>query len=1054
MIPQEVISRILDEDIVKIIDDEGIELKKEGANWKCCCPFHNEKTPSLIVSPTKNMWHCFGCHEGGNAISFVMKYKSLGFIEAVEYLAEKRHIQYEKKELTPEEREAQFKREKLININRVAWEFFRASLESSPGAKEFCKKRGWNEKTLEDYGVGYAPAGNSLLKYLADKGWKDEKVFLEAGIVKRNEERGTLYDTFRERIIFPIYDGAGIIRGFSGRYVGVKDDVAKYLNTGETPIYQKRNELFGLHQARRKISSTGTAVLVEGNPDVIRLHQIGVENAVAPLGTALTDEQIKALKRAKAITAVLIGDTDKAGIKAVISHGEQLIKKGLSVRVIELPEGKDPDEFFMTHTHEFEELLTKANDYLPWLAKLKMTNAISQAEISEVIKELCQIMAHISDENVVDMYITQFSKDYKYGSIWKAERYKAKSALEREQIKEQGSEEMMQEYGFYIKNNCYFCPGEKGGDRRWSNFILKPILHIRDEKNAKRVFQMVNDKGQEAVVKFNQSELVSFTDFKTRTESAGNYVWEAGQPELTILKKHLYNNTASADEIKQLGWQKKHGFFAWGNGGLDNGTFEKVDKYGIMTIGGKKYYLPGCAMDTQDNTQGYQFERKFVYTETNDITMRDFSNKLITVFGDNAKVGLAFLLATLFKDIIVSITTSFPILNLFGPKGTGKTEMGSSLMSFFIPNNKAVNVNNATKAGLAEAVAEVSNALVHLDEYKNNMDLDRREFLKGLWDGAGRSKMDMDNDKKRVTTSVDCGVIMSGQEMPTADIALFNRLIFLTFAKSEFTDQERRNFEDLMIIEKRGLTHLTAEILRQRNYFQANFRENWDAAVMELNDRVRDFCVEDRTLRNWAIVLSAYRTLAGRLDIPMSYEELLNVCSTGCADQNAKTKQNNELSGFWDILDILVSSSKIWIDVDYKIQNGGDKEYTIKEGNKVQLSRNKTYLFINFKRISQLYTKEAKEGSGKSIPAESLRFYLEHSSEFMGTMKSMRFKMIDNASGYINSQSVKSKVTSAMIFDYDAIKEHYNIDINIDMNTEQLSESSAPSAAPEIPKLL
>ena len=297
----------------------------------------------------------------------------------------------------------------------------------------------------------------------------------------------------------------------------------------------------------------------------------------------------------------------------------------------------------------------------------------------------------------------------------------------------------------------------------------------------------------------------------------------------------------------------------------------------MVTINGQKFYIPGCSLDTKDNATGYQLQRRFVYAVTNDISLHDFAVKLITVFGDNAKVALCFLFATLFKDIVTSVTTSFPILNLFGPKGTGKSELGHSLTSFFIPNNIAPNINNTTKAALAEAVAEVSNAIVHLDEYKNNLDLEKREFLKGLWDGAGRSRMNMDNDKRRETTAVDCGVVMSGQEMPTADIALFNRLIFLTFSKSTFSDQEKRDYEDLKLIEKRGLTHLTGQILTLRNYFQGNFRSSWDQALADLNDRVRSESIEDRTLRNWTTVLAAYKCLEKRLDLPFGYPDLLDI---------------------------------------------------------------------------------------------------------------------------------------------------------------------------------
>ena len=1071
MIPQDIIDRVNDLDIVSVIQGEGIELKRLGASKVCCCPFHNEKTPSLHVHTARNTWKCFGCGMGGNGISFIMELHKMRFPEAVKHLAKAHNIHFEERELTPEEKERNFRREQLININKAALAFYQKKLEESrkiylkatedkktvPAAgrpAEYCEKRSWSVEILQEFGVGYAPKSGGLIEHLKSLGWKF-KDMKDAGLAKENPDTGSRYDTFRERILFPIYDKYGCVCGFSGRYIGEGDGIAKYLNTGETEIFTKGKFLFGYYQGYREIATEETVFLVEGNPDAIRLHQIGKRNTVAPLGTALTIDQIRELQR-RAQTVVIVGDTDDAGVKAVEKNGRLLLQNGLNVRVMVLPEGKDPDEYFQTRQHEFAECYANNTyDFIPWSAEKQLNGLTSQAEISKAIKEVAGLIANVRNESVVEMYLTDFSKSKKFpgGAIWRAEYNKAKAALERKNLKEEGAEDMAAEYGFYVRDNCYYGASDKGGNKRWSNFVLIPILHIRDEKNARRIFNMKNQSGQECVVKFNQSELVSFTDFKTRTESAGNFVWEAGQPELTTLKKYLYNGTASADEIRQLGWQKRYGFYAWGNGGLADGKFEAVDKFGIVTIRGNKYYLPGNALDTQDNVSGYQLMRKFAFTKTNDISLREFCERLITVFGDNAKVGISFLLATLFKDIVTSVTTSFPMLNLFGPKGTGKTQLGHALTSFFISDYIAPNINNTTKAALAEAVAEVSNALVHIDEYKNNLDLEKREFLKGLWDGAGRSRMNLDNDKRRETTAVDCGVILSGQEMPTADIALFNRLIFLTFTKSQFSDQEKKNFEELQLIEKRGLTHLTAEILQYRNQFQGKFRAAWDDAITDLNDKVRENNIEDRTLRNWAVVLSAFRCLNQYLDLPMSYDEMLNICAEMCCDQNAKTLQNNELSGFWNSIEILVTSRQIWSEIDYRIKVGNGRELKIKESkNPIILQQGKTYLFMSFNRIAQLYRKAARESDVKSIPPETLSFYLTHSSEFMGTVGSMRFKVPDTPQGYSASDSNKSKVTTAMIFDYDKIRELYGIDINVISGAayEEEEEDRSPESYPVI----
>lgn len=1069
IIPNEVIEQIHERDLVSILQGEGLELKREGANWKCCCPFHNEKTPSFVVSPARNLAHCFGENRSWDAIQFVMDRHSMTFYEAVEYLAGKLHIQYEKREPTPEEREIEHKKEQLIAANRAALTYYIQQLHRAPVAKDYCEARGWNEETIELFGVGYAPASGGLYQHMTGLGWKKE-VLLEAGLVNLGDD-GHYYDVFRERMIFPLYSKTGQLVAFTGRYIGKKEDVAKklkYLNTKETLIYRKGEVLFGWYQAARQVAANETVVLCEGNPDVMRLHQIKVGYAVAPCGTALTAENIEFLKSRSIKTVLMLGDMDSSGVKATKKHGIDLIKARLNVRVmtwtynehITPPDPKDPDEYFQRHpTGWAEALANNTHDFIPWYLAGLMEGKSTQSEVTEVITEIAGLLAYC-DATAVEMYLDRFAKQYKdraAAKVWRSEYYKAKNALDRSEVeKDKTSQEMLKSYGFYIKNRCYYGAGTSTSDRPWSNFIMEPVLHIRDERNARRIYRVINEAGVEEIVKFQQSELVSFTDFKRILESAGNYIWKATAAELTQLKPYLYENTPSADEIRQLGWQKRWGFYAWGNGGMDtSGRFMKADKFGVFTMNEHRFYLPGCAADTAANTQGYQIDRKFTYLETNDITLEEYATLLIKVFGNNAKVALAFLVATIFKDVITHITTSFPILNLFGPKGTGKSQLGHSLTAFFYTEYTAPNLAGSTKAALAEAVAEVSNAIVHLDEYKKDLPPDKQEILKGIWDGTGRTRINLDNDKRRETTAVDCGVIISGQEMPTADIALFSRMVFLTFSKTTFSDEEKRNFETLTRIEKRGLSHLTAKILSKRNLFTTQFRQAWDDTVTDLSNLVRTSAVEDRTLKNWATILAAVRVVDGQLELPFRYDEMLNMCAKMCVDQNNKTRQSNEMAGFWETVENLVGSSKAWIEVDYRISRGGRKISTReskKSGQEVQLNPNRRYLFVNFNRLSALYLKEGRDAQ-KVIPKDSLKYYLEHSPEYVGTIMSMKFKLIDNQLGYTPSDAdqVKTRTTTAMVFDYDAVTDNYGISLEVIQGYHE-NDSPAPATVPEPPK--
>lgn len=302
---------------------------------------------------------------------------------------------------------------------------------------------------------------------------------------------------------------------------------------------------------------------------------------------------------------------------------------------------------------------------------------------------------------------------------------------------------------------------------------------------------------------------------------------------------------------------------------------------------------------------------------------------------------------------------------------------------------------------------------------------------------------------------MDCGVIISGQEMPTADIAIFSRVLFLTFYKTTFTTQEKADFDTLRLIEGRGLTHLTEQLLSLRHIFQKNFRSAWDDAVSDLNARTRQYDVEDRTMRNWAVVLGAYKALAGHVDFPFTYDEILKIAASMCVEQNMKTKQSNELSGFWETVEVLASSNRIWPKVDYHIKLFS-KPVAIQESKyPLEFVQGKRYLCINFPRLAHMYAAEGKAIDGKTIPRDTLKYYLEHSPEFLGTAKSMRFRVIENVSGYFaeDQECGKSKVTTSMIFDYEAIRESYGIDIDIARGykeEEDGHESPATPAAPGI----
>ena len=723
---------------------------------------------------------------------------------------------------------------------------------------------------------------------------------------------------------------------------------------------------------------------------------------------------------------------------------------GFSVSVKEIPVGdgntkNDPDSYCTNRTR-FKDL--EEVDFITWYAGYAFKADGTTEDKSSAVTKIAQMVAMVGDDVKEQMYLEQLKKIYNHGKLWQTaiNREKQKISESKADKTKTINRDLLAKYGFFESNNCYYSTND-GKEFQWSNFVMQPMFHIKDSLNPKRLYRIRNQNKQEEIVEMKQEDLVSLSKFKQKVEGLGNYIWLATEKEMTRLKMYLYEQTETAVEITQLGWQRK-GFYAFGNGVFDT-EWHPVDEYGIVRLADKgNYYLPASSMIYRDDDKLFQFERRFVHLNYSGISMKEYFTKLVAVFGDNAKVGICFLLATLFRDVITGYTKSFPILNLFGPKGSGKSELGHSLMSLFIIDNTPPNIQNATIPALAELVAQCSNALVHIDEFKNNIDIDKREYLKGLWDGAGRSRINMDRDKKREITAVDSGVILSGQEMATADIALFSRLVFLTFSKSEFSDAEKKRYSELVDIRKRGLSHLTLLILRHRAKMEQQFVSNYHSCLSDIIDGLGAEKVEDRILRNWIIPLAAFRTLEGVLDLPFSYQDIRKVTLEGIVRQNAECKSNNELANFWNVVSFLQQDGEIFIEGDYRI------EYVNKfKSNLIKIEQlyqePKAVLLMRRNRIFMLYKKFGKQVGDSVLPEGSLNYYLENSKEYMGKKNSVRFKNIQNGvevqkAEQTGTGGIAYRKTStpdiALCFDYKMIRDTYNINLEVEVEGRETTD--------------
>ena len=1051
MIDERIIEQILDRaDIVDVIGGY-VELKKKGANYAACCPLHKEKTPSFMVNPARGTWHCFGCGKGGNVIGFLMEHDTLNFPEAVRALGKRYGIEVEETKLTPEQEQKRMKRDSMYVINQRCAEHFRANLldPANKVAADYVKGR-WGESYAEEMGIGYAPFNwSDLLKFAQASGLSIE-LMTEMGLLKTGEN-GKIYDFYRDRIMIPIRDRFRRVIGFTARDMSGAKDTAKYLNSIESDVYHKKDSIFGIDLSIRQAAKESKFYLVEGGPDVMQLQRIRVNNTIAPLGGDWTTGQLEQLKK-YATKVCFLPDadppkTDKgeklgAGTRNVMRNGLLAMKAGFGVTVKEIPLGEaqsknDPDSY-CTSIQKFQDL--EEVDFIPWYARYLFADVNTTEDRSNAINTICDMVAMVKDEVKESMYMKQLQEFYPDKNLWTKALNRAKKLEKAKQVINESKKidrDLYQKYGFYEEYDAYFAlAGDSGKAVQWSNFTMMPMFHIKDSLLPKRLYKIRNQNKQEEIIEMKQEDLVSLSKFKIKVEGIGNFIWLATEKELTKLKMFLYEQTETAIEVTQLGWQRQD-FFAFGNGAFDT-EWHPADEYGIVRLKAGNFYLPGCSTIYRDDVKLFQFERKFIHTTYNNVSFREYSDKLVQVFGDNAKVGICFLLASLFRDIIVGQTKSFPILNLFGPKGSGKSELGHSLMSFFIIKNTPPNIQNATIAALGDAVAQCANALVHIDEYKNSIDLDKREFLKGLWDGTGRSRMNMDRDKKREITSVDCGVILSGQEMPTIDIALFSRLIYLTFTKTEFSTAEKQAFDQCKAMRDLGLSHLTLQLLRHRSKMETDFSANYRQCMNDLNDRLKGETIEDRIQRNWVIPLAAFRTLEAVLDVPFTYRELLDICVAGIIRQNRECKSNNELANFWNVVSYLQQDGEIFLESDFRI-DFLDRLKTNKVKDLV-FQRPKPILRMRTDRIFMLYKKFSKQVGDSALPTESLSFYLENSKEYLGVQNSVRFKNIlkgvevtkELEAGGQKVYRKTSMTKQALCFDYSELMANYGINLNVD----------------------
>ncbi|MDE6006594.1 MAG: DNA primase [Muribaculaceae bacterium] len=1066
-ISQRTIEAVHDLSIVDVIEGYNIQLKRSGSNHVCCCPFHSERTPSFSISRRLNIGKCFSCGKGGGPVKFAMEYEGLTYREAIEALAKAHNIplEYEKDERTDEQISAEKKREALRIALDVAQEFFveqfNADNEEAAAAREYAYSR-WDKEYCKMLGIGYAPKNSKAFLDFINKRAIDINLLLEVGLVGRSKETKQLYAMLRQRVTLPVRNRTRSLVTYSARYIGDNPDIlkrSKYMNLGDSALFKKSETLFGIDVAAKAAREAAHFVVVEGGPDVMRLQIIGVQQAVASLGTALSDKHLELMKRT-CTSICFIPDSDApkgklygAGVKAVMRGGKLALEHGFDVSVKEIPRSEEDDENEVKY--DADSYITSSEIYynldsvpfVVWYATKRLQGATTSELQAEVISEVAELMLNITDENLREMYLDKLCKLVGKMKMWRdAIKRAGRKIKDAENIKAdcdgmpQHILASLRRCGFVPKNGCYYAPDDDCNLDRCSNFIFEPVLHIKNKHRSTRIYRLINTKGEEDVVEFASSDLVTTRDFNKKLFDRGNYVWRGDAKTLTAIQEHLLEVTPSALLIEILGWNPQEEFYAFSNGIYANGKFIPTDRLGVVADGSKHYFLPAFSELHADNELGYSFERLYSCKPQGATTLSDFVGQVVKVYGTGGMISFAWTLASIFRDIIFDKFKYFPMLNLFGRKGSGKTELARALSSlFYILPSTPSSCSNTSIPVIGYNLSHARNSIFILDEFSNDLMPQRIDLLKTLWGGTARSKME---DGIPITIPVTSGVILAGQYKPE-DEAIFSRCIHLMYSQTSFTREEKQNFKELREMVLRGNTHLLLPLLDLRDVFEKGFFQSFDLTLNDILAKLDKEKVEDRILNDWVIALAAFRVLEAHISVPFTYNDLFEAVVNGIRYQNDQIKKSSDTANFWLDLDSLHTQGKAKEKCHFVIKRLSS--FTPRKQETREFVEPKRIIFLNFKAIRGIMEMRYKQKSGTSLDMATLESYLKSLPQFLG-IKQQRFQILrtngelDEEFKTENGQTrkyVNSNSAYALCFDYDSLKR--NLDLNLE--TFRLTES-------------
>lgn len=575
---------------------------------------------------------------------------------------------------------------------------------------------------------------------------------------------------------------------------------------------------------------------------------------------------------------------------------------------------------------------------------------------------------------------------------------KAESLLYESLVDEIGDEAAREalDYGFYEKDNRYWMLRRKDTVDSVSNFVIRAKFLIQGV-TPRRIITVTNVYNKRAELALEVEQMISLDKFKAAVEGCGNFLFEGKATDLARIKNKLFNHERVATEIGRLG-QQKNGLYAFANGVYDGENFIPVDDTGMVQHQEKWYFIPVLGSTKTEDDEFLRNYRKFAHTD-NGITFAEWSDMFCKVYEDNGRIGIAFFLFSLFRDIIFERTKGAPMLFLFGQRGSGKGTMANSLLALFgKPQDPLMLGGASTVVGFMRKLGQFANAMVWLDEYKNDIGEKKIESLKNIWDGIGYERGNKDSSMGTQSTPVTSAAMLSGQEIPNVEPALFSRTVLCEFKTMQHTQEQVDIFNLLRTLEDNGLTNVTLECLTHRDYVREKFHSYYNEIATVLRSSFVEGNVIERQVNNYATLIAIVRVIGEKMKLPFTYTYLLLISEQYMIRQSSMMSSANEVQQFFEMVAFLLGQ---------KLINDG-----------VDIQVNGELLKIRTNNIMPLYREYSRRQGGRALDKGTLINYLS------------------NCSGYDKKESQRSahrfknirSPTSCQVFLHKDIKKYYGVD--------------------------